>query len=336
MVFYSSLYVVFPVAVVLFVLELLFGIFTPRSFLVFFAVLIFLLGLSTWMILRFDRQAGFLDRAARKIADGDLDYQLGPQGDSEFSGLIRSLERLRRKLKDEQDRRFGFLMAVSHDLNTPLTSIKGYLEALADGLAEDPEQGQKYLEIMQQKTLLLEDRIQELMEYVKTETGDWRIHQEEVLLLPFLSSLGEAYKHDASVIRREFEFFIDLPDTAYVLADRVLLGRVFENLFGNAFRYTNPGDRIVFTASATNREVVVSVKDSGIGIEESRLPFIFDPFYRASQSRSGEGHGLGLSTVKNILRAHDWGVDVRSRLGEGSEFVIRMAPYFYRKIPREG
>ena len=330
MVLYSLLYVAFPLAALFLIYDLFAQSMTRFGFYLFFLFLSFLLGVCIVVISRFDRHAGILEKAARRIAEGDLDYTLDPaERENEFSGLTRSFERMRVSLKEEQAKRFRFLMAVSHDLNTPLTSIKGYLEAMQDGLAEEPEQRRKYLEIMTRKSELLELRIQELIDFVKTETGDWRMKAEKTLLYPFFSDLGSSYEHEAEVNRREFQYSIDLPEDVYLLADRPLLIRVFENLFSNAFRYTSPGDRIYFDVHSSGKEVLASIKDTGIGIPSEQLPFIFDPFFRGSSSRREEGHGLGLSTVKNILRSHDWSIEVFSTLGKGTEFIIHMAPYFY-------
>ncbi len=331
-VLYSALYIAFPLSVIILIYNLLFSEFDRNTLYILLFVQIILIFICIRVINRFDRQSGQLERAARRIAGGDLDYTLSSSQDDEFSGLIRSLEQMRVSLKDEQSKRFRFLMAVSHDLNTPLTSIKGYVEALTDGVAEDPEQQQKYFRIIQDKSNLLESRIQELIDFVKTETGDWRLQAKKVMIKEFFRHMGENYHHDAEVIKRQFEFYIDLPGNAYILADETLLIRVFENLFSNAFRYTNNGERIVFHVKALDKKIIASVKDFGNGIEQEKLPFIFDPFFRGSQSRREEGHGLGLSTVKNIIRSHDWTIQVFSTLGKETEFVIHMAPFYYETL----
>ncbi|MBI9101188.1 MAG: HAMP domain-containing histidine kinase [Spirochaetales bacterium] len=335
MVLYSALYIAFPISVFIIFYSLLFSQIDSTTL---YIILIFqgiLISVCIKVISKFDRRSGSLERAARRIAGGDLDYSLSSDTDDEFSGLIRSLEQMRVSLKEEQSKRFRFLMAVSHDLNTPLTSIIGYVEALIDGVADDPEIQKKYYNIIRDKSGLLESRIQELIDYVKTETGDWRLQAGRIEAASFFRYLGETYRHDAVILKRDFSYKIDLAENAYILADHTLVTRVFENLFSNAFRYSSEGDSICLDVQTRGKAIVVSIKDTGIGIEQDKLPFIFDPFFRASNSRREEGHGLGLSTVKNIVRSHDWTIEVFSTIGKGTEFIIKMSPCYFNTASAE-
>ena len=328
MVLYSALYIAFPLSAFILLYSFLFSEIDRTFLYIIMGFQVILIGVCIKVIGSFDKQSGKLERAARRIAGGDLDYAISPSGENEFSGLIRSLEQMRISLKDEQSKRFRFLMAVSHDLNTPLTSIIGYVEALIDGVADDPDIQKKYYRIIRDKSGLLESRIQELIDFVKTETGDWRLQAGRICAYSFFHDLAESYRHDAEIIKRVFSVSLDLPRDGCILADRTLLYRVFENLFSNAFRYTREGDRISFTVRCTGNSLSVSVKDTGIGIEQDKLPYIFDPFFRASSGRNEEGHGLGLSTVKNIVRSHDWTIQVFSTIEKETEFIIKIAPFY--------
>ena len=331
LVLYSLLFVAFPSSLLfLGVTVLRMTSFRPedRVMLSILAFLVLLIGICILVISRFDRQAGLLERATRRIAEGDLDHVLEARGDDEFSSVTRSFERMRISLKEEQSKRFRFLMAVSHDLKTPLTSIKGYVEALQDGLADDPQDRQKYLKILKEKSDTLEDRIQELIEFVKTETGDWRLRSGRIYLDRFFSDLVDVTTHDVRILKRKFLYNLDIPSHAYVNADETLLLRVFENLLGNALRYTEEGDSITVDVHPKGKTMRVSIKDTGIGISAEDLPHIYDPFYRGTHSRREVGHGLGLSTVKNIIRSHDWRIECFSREGKGTEFLIHLAPFF--------
>jgi signal transduction histidine kinase len=331
LILYSFLFVAFPGALLLLgVTVLTMDVYTPKdrtmiSVLVFLAIMV---AVCTYLIFRFDRQAGLLEKAARRIAEGDLDYVLEVQGDDEFSSVARSFERMRISLKEEQSKRFRFLMAVSHDLKTPLTSIKGYVEALQDGFADDPRDTQNYLRILKEKSDALEDRIKELIEFVKTETGDWRLRAARIYLDRFFSELVDVTTHDARILKRRFHYHLDIPGHAYVIADETLLVRVFENLLGNAIRYTQEGDSIRIEVRPKGKTILVSLRDTGIGIAQEDLPHIYDPFYRGTHSRREAGHGLGLSTVKNIIRSHDWKIECFSKEGKGTEFLIHLAPFF--------
>jgi len=331
LVLYSALYIAFPGALLFLGLTILkMDGFRPEDR-IMIAILIFLsslVGICAFVITRFDRQAGMLEKATRRIAEGDLDYHLVARGDDEFSQVTRSFERMRISLKEEQSKRFRFLMAVSHDLKTPLTSIKGYVEALQDGFADNMEDRQNYLRILKEKSDVLEDRIKELIEFVKTETGDWRLRAERIYLEAYFNDLMDTFTHDTRILKRKFNSSLVIPAGSYVEADETLLNRVFENLMGNAIRYTQEGDSIGLDVRVQGKTLVVSINDTGIGIAADDLPHIYDPFYRGTHSRREAGHGLGLSTVKNIIRSHDWRIECFSKEGKGTEFLIHLAPFF--------
>ncbi len=269
------------------------------------------------------RGIGNLDKATARVADGDLDFELEPKGKDELADLTRSFESMRRALKEEYARRSRFLMAVSHDLKTPLTSIKGYLEAVQDGMAEDPSVLKAYVKIISDKSGVLEARINELIDYVKMSTGQWQFKHNPINLHRFLSGLARAFAADAPVFRRRFESRIELPEEMELPGDEGLLARALDNLFHNALRYTREGDSIRLIAREKNGEALIIFADSGFGVTEEELERIFEPFYRGTNSRRESGSGLGLSTVRSILDAHGWNIEATSPPGSGLTFVIR-------------
>ena len=121
-----------------------------------------------------------LEGATRRIAEGDLDFELPARGNDQIASLTRSFDSMRRALKEEYARRSRFIMGVSHDLRTPLTLIQGYVEAISDGFAAEPDAQKKYLSIILDKTHALEAMIGELIEFVKMETGEWRMTHRDV------------------------------------------------------------------------------------------------------------------------------------------------------------
>ena len=265
-----------------------------------------------------------LESATRRVAEGDLDFALTAQGNDEFSSLTRSFEAMRTALKENKDQRARFLMGISHDLKTPLTSIEGYLEAIIDGFADDPDQLKKYISIIRQKSGLLEERIVQLIDFAKMETGEWAQKKEEIALPKFLKAMAAGYREDASVLKRTFRSNIDLPKKFTITGDRNMLTRAFENLMANAIQYTREGDTIALQARANDKGVVISFMDTGIGIPEAEIVKIFEPFYRASPSRREQGTGLGLSVVKSILKSHGWSIEAVSEPGKGSSFHIHV------------
>jgi signal transduction histidine kinase len=300
--------------------------FLERSMWWLFALIVFSSVMISVIVRSFNRDIGMLTKATGRVAEGDLDFELTAKGNDEIDSLTRSFDSMRKNLKESIARRSRFLMGVSHDLKTPLTSIKGYLEAISDGLADDPVKLGRYLSVIGEKSKALEERIGKLIDYVRMETGDWRMSQEEIDLRDFLSEIAEMYREDASVFKRTFRSDLQVPERVRTTADRALLLRCFENLFDNAIRYTGEGDTIALSALVRGDEVHVVFQDSGEGIEGPELNRVFEPFYRGTRSRREEGSGLGLSIVKSIVDAHGWSVGIESTPGKGTALTIRISP----------
>lgn len=300
--------------------------FVERSMWWLFALIVFSSFMITIIVRSFNRSVANLDKATRRIAEGDLDFELSAEGNDEIASLTRSFDTMRKKLKESIAKRSRFLMGVSHDLKTPLTSIKGYVEAISDGLADDPEKLSRYLSVIEEKTKTLEDRISKLIDYMHMETGDWRMSWEKINLHEFLRHISEVYREDALVFRRNFKADLKLPESIYVMGDRALLLHCFENLFDNAIRYTGEGDTVKLNAEVCGEKAVVVLEDTGMGIEKDELDKVFEPFYRGSRSRREQGSGLGLSIVKSIIDAHGWKIGIDSNPGKSTTVQIYISP----------
>ncbi len=287
-------------------------------------LLLFASGTSFWIVRRFNRSVRSLEAATRRVADGELDFSLPVRGNDEVASLTRSFDRMRASLKEEFARRARFIMGVSHDLRTPLALIQGYVEAVADGKAVDPETHRKYLSIVQDKTRALDGMVSDLIEFVRMDTGEWKLTHRPVALVRFLQPIAQRYAEDAAILHRRFTYAIDIGDGVEVSMDEALLGRALENLIGNAIRYTAEGGSIGLRAALENGVPVLTITDTGIGIPPEDLPRIFDPFYRGTNSRREQGFGLGLATVKSIVEGHGWTIAVTSEIGMGSTFRITM------------
>ncbi len=288
-------------------------------------VLLVFSSLMSFLILRsLNGSIKSLEGATRRIAGGDLDFDLPVKGNDQIASLTRSFDQMRLALKEEYARRARFIMGVSHDLRTPLTLIQGYVEAIADGYAADPDAQKKYLSIVLDKTRNLENMVGELIEFVRMETGQWRMTHRDVPARALFMDLARRFAEDALILKRDFAWAIDLPEEATIRMDAGLFTRALENLVGNAIRYTAQRGKITMEARREAGEVILSVSDSGIGIPSEELPRIYDPFYRGTNSRREQGFGLGLTTVKSIIESHGWTITVASQVGSGTTFTIRM------------
>ncbi len=282
-----------------------------------------------WLAHVLRRSLGDLERASERIAAGDLNFRLNVEGRDEVAAVARSFDHMRRSLieerrmlRAERERKRSFLMAVSHDLRTPLTSIKGYLEALQDGMAPDRGAELRYLRIARDRVDLLATRIADLNELLRMETGEWRMQRERRNLTEMLGALAVDYREDALLIGRRFQAAIDLPDNLVVDADWSLFTRVTDNLMENALQYTRSGDRIRLAALQYNGQVEVAVQDSGPGIPADQLAHIFDPFFRGAAERPEPGSGLGLAVARSIVEAHGWQINAAAGNGGGASFTI--------------
>jgi len=144
------------------------------------ALLVFSSLMSFFILRSLNRSILTLEGATRRIADGNLDFELPARGNDQISSLTRSFDSMRRALKEEYARRARFIMGVSHDLKTPLTLIQGYVEAIADGYAAEPETQKRYLSIIMDRSRILESMVGELIGFVRMETGEWRMTHREV------------------------------------------------------------------------------------------------------------------------------------------------------------
>ena len=263
-----------------------------------------------------------LDGATRRIAAGELDRTIEVRGSNEITSLAASLNAMRLALKDDQARRSRFIMGVTHDLKTPLALIKGYAEAIGDGMADSDESRDHYVDVIATKVDQLAGMIDDLIEFVRVDTGEWRRKLQVVHLAPLLRGLCRRVEADAALLRRKAEWSITIPDNVAVALDERLVTRALENIINNALRYTAEGGLVRMNARVEAGVAVIEIADNGPGIEPADMPNIFDPFYRGSASRREQGMGLGLAVVKGIIDSHGWGITVKSEPGSGSLFTI--------------
>jgi signal transduction histidine kinase len=263
-----------------------------------------------------------LEKSTRRIAAGELDLVITAKGNNEITSLTDSLNRMRLSLKDDQNRRARFIMGVSHDLKTPLALIKGYTEAISDGIADDPESIRRSLDIVGTKVNQLEGMIDDLIGFVKLDTGEWRKTLESHNLAQLLRQWSKRIAEDGNVLGKKIETDVRVGDDVTVPLDEKLFVRALDNIVNNAFRYTTDGGIVHLTARVSGGEVRIAVRDDGPGIAEADIPHIFDLFYRGTNSRREEGMGLGLSVVKSVADSHGWKVEVESKPGSGSTFTI--------------
>jgi two-component system phosphate regulon sensor histidine kinase PhoR len=229
-------------------------------------------------------------------------------------------------LRKLEQMRAEFVANVSHELKTPLTSIKGFVETLLDGAMEEPEVSRRFLGIISKETDRLHRLIADLLSLGHIEAPRYEIAYQEVDLEQTVNKTMAILAPQAAT--RGIDLSIEIaPDLPKVIMEEDLLGQVILNLTENAIKYTLAGGQVLVKARQEENRVVVEVKDTGIGIPAEALPRIFERFYRANKARSREigGTGLGLSIVKHILERYEQKITVASTLGQGSIFTFTLA-----------
>lgn len=216
-----------------------------------------------------------------------------------------------------------FLANVSHEFKTPLTAICGFAETLLDRGLEDPQSSREFLEIIRENSLRLTRLTDDLLKLSRIEAGklDLEFHPVPVSELLAACAKTTRLKSDLKQLALQIHCSADVPP---VRGDASRLQEVLQNLLDNAVQYTLPGGCITVRADALDNQVVISVADTGIGIDSAEQDKIFERFYRTDSARLGEvgGTGLGLSIAKNLVEAHGGRIEVASEAGRGSTFTV--------------
>jgi len=269
-----------------------------------------------------------LKRAAGKIKDGNLEFRLLPGRRDEIGQLTDAFEEMRSKLKESIDKQLQYeenrkelISNISHDLKTPITSIRGYVDGIQDGVADTPEKMERYMKTIASKTEDIEHLIDELFLYSKLDLNRLPFHFEAVEIGGFLSDCADDLRFDLEKKGIELRTEIADAQSLQVRADREKLKRVITNIVGNCVKYMDKPEKTVrLRAAAIEGGVRIEIADNGPGIDPSALPYVFDRFYRAEQSRNSRtgGSGLGLAIAKQIIEGHGGEIGATSELGVGT------------------
>lgn len=291
-----------------------------------FIILVFIiLPSSINFVLLYNLKKSFsrLERAADDVSNGNFDINLERKKRDELYSFYNSFNRMGKILRENRDQKSRLLMSISHDLKTPLTSMKGYIEAFKDGIIPDNKKSD-YLNVISSKSAILEERINSLVDFAKIETNEWKQTFTTVNMLSFLENIALAFNEDCIIYNRDFSYDINVPENISISGDPKLLNRAIENLLENAKRYSQDGAEIGLSASIVESAVEIVIRDNGKGISQEDLKYIFEPFYRADKSRNAKGMGMGLYSVKSIVESHGGQIECESEPGVGSKFIITL------------
>ncbi|MEH7116547.1 ATP-binding protein, partial [Neobacillus vireti] len=229
------------------------------------------------------------------------------------------------ELKKLEQMRKDFVANVSHELKTPVTSIKGFSETLLDGAMNNKETLQSFLSIILKETDRLESLIHDLLELSKIEQQGFQLNVQQLELYSLLQDVIELLDGKAKMKNIQLELHCKL-EQIHIMGDIDRLKQVLINIISNAISYTPAGGLVRMILLDLGQKVRIHVKDTGVGISKEDIPRIFERFYRVdrARSRNSGGTGLGLAIVKHLIEAHHGYISVKSKLGEGSEFIIEL------------
>ena len=285
-----------------------------------------------------------LRKATQNIKDGNLDFVLDVEGMDEFAELCRDFEEMRRRLKESAEEKLvldkenkELISNISHDLKTPITAVKGYVEGIMDGVADTPEKMDRYVRTIYNKTVEMDHLINELTFYSKIDTNRIPYTFSKLNVEDYFSDCAEevGLELETRGIQLCYANYVD--SDVQVIADGEQIRRVIHNIISNAIKYMDKGKGmkgiIQIRVKDVGDFVQVEIEDNGKGIAAKDLPYIFDRFYRTDVSRNSAkgGSGIGLSIVRKILEDHGGKVWATSRedIGTIMYFVLRK----YQEVP---
>lgn len=285
-----------------------------------------------------------MQEATKNIKEGNLDFELHPEADDELGQLCADLEDMRKRLKDNAEEKIIFdkenkelISNISHDLKTPVTTIKGYAEGIMDGVADTPEKMDKYIRTIYNKANEMNTLINELTFYSQIDTNRIPYNFNIISVNEYFNDCAEELSLELESKNVEFGFFNYVDSEIRVIADAEQIKRVVHNIINNSLKYMDKPKAIInLRVKDVGDFIQVELEDNGKGIAAKDLPNIFDRFYRTDASRNSSkgGSGIGLSIVKKIIEEHGGKIWATSRENTGTTmyFVLRK----YQEVPMNG
>lgn len=277
---------------------------------------------------------GHLKEALTEISKGNLNFEIIEDGDNEIRELCADLERMRLQLKDTiqtnvkyDDNRKMLVSSISHDLKTPITSIKGYVEGIMDGIANTPEKREQYLKTIYTKAEQIDIMIDDLLLYSKLDLNQIPFNFEKTDIVTYFEDCIQEYAMELQKSNILIDMDSSLKDSNNVMLDRDRFRRVIVNIIDNSRKYMDkdPG-KILIMLRETNFSIIIEIRDNGSGVHKEDIDKIFHRFYRADAARSEtKGSGLGLAIAKQIVEGHNGKIWAISHGREGTSITISLA-----------
>ena len=278
-----------------------------------------------------------LRKATQNIKDGNLDFVMDVEGTDEFAELCRDFEEMRRRLKESAEEKIlldkenkELISNISHDLKTPITAVKGYVEGIMDGVADTPEKMDRYIRTIYNKANEMDRLINELTFYSKIDTNRIPYTFNKIHISDYFEDCVDELSVELDSSGISLTYFNYLEEDAVVIADAEQLKRVINNIISNSLKYMNkPKGVINIRLRDVGDFIQIEIEDNGKGIAQKDLANIFERFYRTDASRNSSkgGSGIGLSIVKKIMEDHGGQVWATSKEGTGTTMYLALRKY---------
>lgn len=270
------------------------------------------------------RPIASLTQGIEQMAKGDFSSRVRVAGSGEMAQLARTFNQMSERLENLDRSRNQFVSNASHELKTPLATMKILLESLIYQEEMDPALRREFMEDINKEIDRLNSVIGDLLTLVHIDSHKMKLRRE---MMRFSDSVKEAVRRLAPLASdRGQEIEVAIGNDCEMFADTAKLTQVMYNLIDNAIKYTPDGGKLRVSLNRVGRDAVLKVSDNGVGIPPADLPHVFDRFYRVDKARSREtgGTGLGLSIVQQIIRLHGGSIDVQSTPGQGTTFTVEL------------
>ncbi|QZY55419.1 sensor histidine kinase [Crassaminicella profunda] len=268
-----------------------------------------------------------MGQVAQKLAEGDFHQRVTSyEQEDEIGKVTKTFNVMAEQLEKIEENRRSFISAVAHELRSPLTLIKGFIQGMVDGTVEDHEQ-EKYLNIILRETKRLTQLIGNLLDIQKMESVEYPIYPQGFDINELI--VRTLIKYEEEINQKEIAVNIDLQkEQGIVFADKDAYEQVIINLLDNAMKFIKHSGKLNIKSYYLNKKVWVEIQDNGIGISKEEQQKIWDQFYKVDESRNRnkKGTGLGLYIVKRIIDRHEESIKVESELGVGTTFTFSLSP----------
>jgi signal transduction histidine kinase len=263
--------------------------------------------------------------SAARAAPSAESQPVEPRGPREVQDVMRAFNSMMERVQASQLSQREFVANVSHELKTPLTAIQGFAQAILDGMAETPAARQQAAQVIHTEAARMHRMALDLLDLARLDAGTADLKMSPLDVGVLLSGIAERFAPQAQ--QAGVRLAVQVEELPMLVGDGDRLAQVFTNLVENALKFTPAGGEVVLAAQRDGAELVAEVRDTGMGIAPEALPRVFDRFFQADASRARQdrsGAGLGLAIAQEIIGAHGGKISVRSQVGQGTTFTVRL------------